>query len=58
MRLGPWEIAAILVVALLVFGPSKLPQLGKSLADFLKNFKTGMKEVEKETEDIKKQLKS
>lgn len=54
MRLGPWEIAAILAVALLIFGPSKLPSLGKGLAEFFKNFKKGVKEVEKETEEVKK----
>ena len=56
MRLGPWEIAAILAVALLIFGPSKLPSLGKGLADFLKNFKKGVKEIEKETDEIKTKL--
>lgn len=54
MRLGPWEIAAVVVVVLLIFGPSKLPSLGKGLADFFKNFKKGVKEVEKETDEIKK----
>ncbi|MBI1909449.1 MAG: twin-arginine translocase TatA/TatE family subunit [Deltaproteobacteria bacterium] len=57
MRLGPWEIAIIVGVLILIFGPSKLPALGKGLADFLKNFKGGMKEAEKETKEIKDQLK-
>ena len=56
MRLGPWEIAVVVGVVLLVFGPSKLPALGKGLADFLKNFKKGIKDVEKEAEDIKTKL--
>ncbi|MBI2981978.1 MAG: twin-arginine translocase TatA/TatE family subunit [Deltaproteobacteria bacterium] len=56
MRLGPWEIAAILAVAVLIFGPSKLPKLGQSLAEFFKNFKKGVREVEKEGEEIKKNL--
>jgi len=47
MRLGPWEIAAIVAVALLIFGPSKLPKLGHALADFFKNFKKGVREIEK-----------
>ncbi len=54
MRLGPWEIAAIVAVALLIFGPSKLPKLGQSLAEFFKNFKKGVKEVEKEGDELKK----
>lgn len=58
MRLGTWEIIAVIVVALLIFGPSKLPALGKSIAEFFKNFKREMKDVEKDTEEIKKHLKS
>lgn len=58
MRLGGWEILAVLLVALLIFGPSKLPQLGKSLAQFLKNFKGGFKEVKKEAQEIEDNLRS
>jgi sec-independent protein translocase protein TatA len=39
MRLGFGEIAIILVVALLIFGPSKLPQLGEALGKGIRNFK-------------------
>lgn len=39
MRLGFGEILAILVIALLVFGPSKLPQLGDALGKGIRNFK-------------------
>jgi sec-independent protein translocase protein TatA len=42
MRLGFGEIAIILVIALLFFGPSKLPQLGKSLGDAIRGFKKGI----------------
>ena len=45
MRLGPWEIVVIVGVALLIFGPSKLPALGKSMAEAIKNFKQGIKET-------------
>ena len=37
--LGITEIVIILAVVLLVFGPSKLPQLGKSIGGAIKNFK-------------------
>lgn len=56
MRLGPWEIAVVVGVVLLIFGPSKLPALGKGIADFLKNFKRGMKDVENQAEEVKKNL--
>lgn len=47
-RIGPMEIALIVVVALLIFGPSKLPQLGKSVGDTIKEFKKSMKTVKEE----------
>ena len=39
MRLGFGEILLILAVALLIFGPSKLPQLGEALGRGIRNFK-------------------
>jgi len=39
MHLGFGETLVILVVALLVFGPNKLPQLGAALGKGLRNFK-------------------
>src|SRR3982750_349096 len=39
MRLGFGEILVVLVLALLFFGPSKLPQLGASLGEAIKGFK-------------------
>ncbi len=39
MNLGFGEILVILVVALLIFGPSKLPQLGDALGKGIRNFK-------------------
>lgn len=39
MMPGPTEIIVILVVALIIFGPKKLPELGKSLGGGMKSFK-------------------
>ncbi len=39
MHLGLGEMVIVLVVALLVFGPTKLPQLGDALGKGLRNFK-------------------
>jgi sec-independent protein translocase protein TatA len=36
---GPLEIGIVLVIALIVFGPKKLPELGKSLGSGIKEFK-------------------
>jgi sec-independent protein translocase protein TatA len=44
MRLGFGEILVVLVIALLVFGPSKLPQLGEALGKGIRNFKKAVDE--------------
>jgi len=51
----PMHLVVILFIALLVFGPKKLPELGKGLGDGIRSFKNSMREqepsaVEKEQE--------
>ena len=41
--LTPTHLILVLFVALLVFGPRKLPELGKGLGEGLKGFKDGIK---------------
>lgn len=41
-NIGPMEIAIVLIIALVVFGPKKLPELGKSLGNGLKEFKASI----------------
>jgi sec-independent protein translocase protein TatA len=38
-NIGPLEIGIVLVIALIVFGPKKLPELGKSLGKGIREFK-------------------
>ena len=52
--IGIPEIAVILVLALLIFGPKRLPQLGKNIGKTLKGLQTASKEFENE---INKTLK-
>jgi len=40
--IGPMEIAIVLVVALLVLGPKRLPTAGRSLGQGLREFKDGV----------------
>jgi|688.fasta_scaffold1209684_1 sec-independent protein translocase protein TatA len=42
------EMAVILVLALLVFGPKKLPEIGRSLGKAIKGFQDASKEFEEE----------
>ena len=41
--LQPRHLLVILVVALFLFGPKKLPELGKGLAEGIRNFKNAIK---------------
>jgi sec-independent protein translocase protein TatA len=45
-KLGLPEILIILAIALLIFGPSKLADLGKGLGEGIKNFKSAVKDGE------------
>jgi sec-independent protein translocase protein TatA len=50
MRLGAPEMIIVLVIALLVFGPNKLPQLGDALGKSIRNFKKATDGHEPEAE--------
>jgi len=43
----PMHLLVIAFIALLVFGPKRLPELGKGLGDGIRAFKDGMREPEK-----------
>ena len=43
----PMHLLVILGIALLVFGPKKLPELGKGLGEGIRGFKNAMKDGEK-----------
>ncbi len=49
-KLGLPEILVILAVALLIFGPGRLADLGKGLGEGIKNFKSAVKDGEKPPE--------
>jgi sec-independent protein translocase protein TatA len=49
-KLGLPEILLILAVALLIFGPSKLADLGKGLGEGIKNFKSAVKDGEQNSD--------
>jgi sec-independent protein translocase protein TatA len=42
----PMHLLVIFGIALLVFGPKKLPELGKGIGDGIRGFKTAMKDPE------------
>ena len=44
LGMGVPELAVILAVVLVIFGPKNLPKLGRSLGKTVKNFRDGMGE--------------
>ena len=40
--IGPMELIVVLVVALIVFGPKRLPDLGRSLGGGMREFKSSI----------------
>ncbi|MGD1074070.1 MAG: twin-arginine translocase TatA/TatE family subunit [Bryobacteraceae bacterium] len=46
----PVHLLIIVGVALFFFGPTKLPELGKGLAEGIRNFKSGLKDGENEAD--------
>jgi len=46
----PMHLLIIFGIALLVFGPKKLPELGKGIGDGIRGFKTAMKGQEEPSE--------
>ena len=55
--IGMPELIVIFVVALVVFGPSKLPDIGKSLGEAIRGFKKSVNETEKLPEESEKTTK-
>jgi TatA/E family protein of Tat protein translocase len=49
--LSMWEILLILIVALIVFGPRKLPDLGRSLGESLAQFRKASEDFKRSWEE-------
>ena len=55
-NIGPMELIIVLVIVLLIFGPKKLPDLGRSLGSGMREFKdsiTGSKDDDDEEREKK-----
>lgn len=52
---SPVDIAIVLGVALLIFGPKKLPELGKALGEGIGNFKRHLNDA---TDEVKSAMKT
>jgi sec-independent protein translocase protein TatA len=56
MDFSLWQIAIVLVIALLVFGPKRLPELGKSLGQGMREFKDSITGKSDDDEDERAKL--
>ena len=45
---GGWEIMIILLIVLIIFGPTKLPQMGQAMGKAIREFKKAGKELRSE----------
>ena len=52
-RMGPWEIALIVVIILIVFGVGKLPQVGGAIGKGIRAFRKGQRGEDEEEEEAK-----
>lgn len=50
--IGPLEIAIVVVIALLVFGPKKLPELGRSAGNSLREFKSSVADYHEKDDPV------
>jgi sec-independent protein translocase protein TatA len=56
MDFSLWQIAIVLVIALIVFGPKRLPELGRSLGTGMREFKDSITGSKDDDEDRKPQI--
>lgn len=48
--IGPWELILILAIALIIFGPGKLPEIGKSLGKGIREFRKASENIKDEAQ--------
>jgi sec-independent protein translocase protein TatA len=52
-NIGPLEIAIVLVIVLIIFGPKRLPGLGKQLGTGMREFKESITGKDKDDDDVR-----
>ena len=58
MRIGTQELIIILIVVIIIFGPTQIPKLTKMFGKSVKSFKDGMDEAAETVADDEKAVKS
>jgi sec-independent protein translocase protein TatA len=55
-NIGPLEIVVILIIALIVFGPKRLPELGRSMGKGIREFKSSLTSDKDDDDDDVREL--
>ena len=55
-NIGPMEIAIVAIIALIIFGPKRLPELGKSLGDGMREFKASISGENDDDDELPAQI--
>lgn len=54
-NIGPLELAIVLIIALVVFGPKRLPELGRSLGRGIREFRGSVSGDHRDSDDDESQ---
>jgi sec-independent protein translocase protein TatA len=54
-NVGPLEIAVVLIIVLIIFGPKRLPELGQSMGRGIREFKNSISGDKQESPEEKRQ---
>jgi sec-independent protein translocase protein TatA len=60
-NIGPLEIAVVLIIVLIIFGPKRLPELGQSMGRGIREFKnsiSGDKDKDEDAEEHRRELET
>jgi sec-independent protein translocase protein TatA len=55
-NIGPMELVVVLIIALVVLGPKKLPEVGRSLGKGMREFKDSLSSMSDDERDDSKRL--
>jgi sec-independent protein translocase protein TatA len=55
-NVGPWEIVLLLLLALLLFGAKRLPEIGKSVGQGMREFKDSVSGASKQIDEVRAEL--
>ena len=57
-NVGPWEIVLLLLLALLLFGAKRLPEIGRSVGQGMREFKDSVSGASKHVDEVRAELES